>query len=161
GDRAEDRRRRSESHRRNAALIVEGPMRTILAAATVVLLALGAAAPARAQSALADEGKVRELLAVMKADQNMREMMPKMLDQIVTALSQRVPDMASKDRDEVMQLMQKAMVDNVGLLIEALVPVYRRNFTDADIAALTQFMRSPAGQSYVEKMPKLAVESME
>jgi hypothetical protein len=136
-------------------------MRNILAIAAVAVLALGAAAPARAQGALADEAQVRELLTVMKADQNMRDMLPKMLDQVTAALSQRVPDMASKDRDEVMQLMRNAMVENVGLLIEALVPVYRRNFTDAEIAGLIQFMKTPVGQSYVAKMPKLGVESLQ
>nr|WP_246534888.1 DUF2059 domain-containing protein [Wohlfahrtiimonas chitiniclastica] len=49
---------------------------------------------------------------------------------------------------------------NVDQLIDLLVPVYQKEFTEADVKAFLEFYQSPAGKKMIEKQPVIMQESM-
>lgn len=49
---------------------------------------------------------------------------------------------------------------NVDQLVELLVPVYQKQFTEEDVKAFLEFYQSPAGKKLVEKQPAIMQESM-
>lgn len=52
---------------------------------------------------------------------------------------------------------QRASAD---ALVATIVPIYERNFTDAEIDAMIAFYQTPEGQSVIAKMPAVLAESM-
>ena len=48
-----------------------------------------------------------------------------------------------------------------GKLIDLVIPIYNRHFTDEDIAALIKFYESPIGQKTARVMPQIAADSMQ
>lgn len=49
---------------------------------------------------------------------------------------------------------------NVDQLVDLLVPVYQKQFTEEDVKAFLEFYQSPAGKKMVEKQPAIMQESM-
>lgn len=49
---------------------------------------------------------------------------------------------------------------NVEQLVDLLVPVYQKQFTEEDVKAFLEFYQSPAGKKLVEKQPAIMQESM-
>lgn len=49
---------------------------------------------------------------------------------------------------------------NVDQLVDLLVPVYQKQFTEEDVKAFLEFYQSPAGKKLVEKQPAIMQESM-
>lgn len=49
---------------------------------------------------------------------------------------------------------------NVNQLVDLLVPVYQKQFTEEDVKAFLEFYQSPAGKKLVEKQPVIMQESM-
>lgn len=49
---------------------------------------------------------------------------------------------------------------NVDQLVDLLVPVYQKQFTEEDVKAFLAFYQSPAGKKLVEKQPAIMQESM-
>jgi uncharacterized protein len=45
--------------------------------------------------------------------------------------------------------------------VDAIVPIYQKHLTKADLEALTQFYGSPVGQKILNEMPAILSESME
>jgi hypothetical protein len=144
-------------------------MRVELRLATFGLFALGcasdpappAAAPVAApaakscpEAAVADaalpegkEAKARALIAYMPTQQ----VMSTMLDQYRQALHGLIPE----------ELWEAFRRDFSAKLVERLaVPIYVEKFTDAELAAMLRFYRSPEGSSVMAKMPQVMAESM-
>jgi len=46
-------------------------------------------------------------------------------------------------------------------LIDAIVPIYQKHLTKADLAAATAFYSSPAGQKILKELPSIMSESMQ
>ncbi|HUO26002.1 MAG TPA: DUF2059 domain-containing protein [Candidatus Aquilonibacter sp.] len=46
-------------------------------------------------------------------------------------------------------------------MIDAIVPIYQKHFTKSDLAAITAFYSSPAGQKVLKEMPAIMSEAME
>jgi hypothetical protein len=46
-------------------------------------------------------------------------------------------------------------------MLNAMVPVYEKHLTKSEVNAMAQFYLSPAGQSFLNKMPVIASESMQ
>ena len=52
-------------------------------------------------------------------------------------------------------------VFSIDELIEAIIPVYQRHLTHADVRSIIDFYNSPPGQKLVKEMPALMSESMQ
>jgi Uncharacterized protein conserved in bacteria (DUF2059) len=46
-------------------------------------------------------------------------------------------------------------------LIDAMVPIYQRHFTHADLVGVIEFYSSATGQKYLKEMPAMMSESMQ
>jgi len=135
---------------------------TRLAVPLCLACALVLAVPqARAQSQAATEAEVRELITVTKADQQLRQMMGPITAQIMGSIDTRVSGLTPELRAELTAIMTKVMTDNTAVFIEAFVPIYQKYLTEEEVTAVTAFMRTKVGQAFIEKNPKIAVESMQ
>jgi hypothetical protein len=75
---------------------------------------------------------------------------------------QRVPDATPEQLAKVDQLFDgifKTMP--VDEMIDAIVPIYQKHLTKTDLAAVTAFYSSPAGQKILEELPVIMSEAMQ
>lgn len=63
--------------------------------------------------------------------------------------------------DEFWDRYTRAILAEVGGLVERLAPIYAERFTLQEIQALTEFYRSPLGKRLVEEQPRMMSESYE
>jgi hypothetical protein len=138
----------------------------LLAAAAVVWALIGAQAQAQTQAAppaaaMATEAQVRELLQITKSDQQLKQIMPQLIDQIMGAIVQKLPGLPDAVREDTITAMKQVFVEGAGLFVEATIPIYQRNLTGEEIVAITAFVKTPAGKAFIEKTPKLMLEAMQ
>jgi hypothetical protein len=100
-------------------------------------------APAKADS-------IRELARITGQTNLAKQVMGQMIEQFKTML----PDVPASAWAEMMA------DENVDELMENMVPIYDRNFTQEDINGLLAFYRSDLGQRVLAKMPVVTQESM-
>jgi len=67
-----------------------------------------------------------------------------------------------KHLNEMLDGVMQDVVDTMHIdeIIEAMVPVYQRHFTNADIDAVLAFYSSPTGQKFLNELPSIMQESM-
>ncbi|GAA5104141.1 DUF2059 domain-containing protein [Wohlfahrtiimonas larvae] len=58
---------------------------------------------------------------------------------------------------QIAEVQKEFKVDQ---LVDLLVPVYQKQFTEEDVKAFLEFYQSPAGKKLVEKQPMIMQESM-
>jgi len=46
-------------------------------------------------------------------------------------------------------------------MVDAIIPIYQKHLTKADLAAVTAFYSSPAGQKILKELPAIMSESMQ
>jgi hypothetical protein len=130
-------------------------------------LAVAAVHPAFAEEALASEASVRELLALTEA-KKLSEGTIAQLDQFMNqAMTQelggRVP---TPEQQAILDELRTRLVALVkgALSWEQLEPryidMYRKSFSDAEIAGMVQFYKTPAGQAVINKMPVVVQNTM-
>lgn len=78
---------------------------------------------------------------------------------------QQMPDATPEEIKHLTEMLDGVMQDTVGSMhideiIEAMVPVYQRHFTNADIDAVLAFYSSPTGQKLLNELPSIMQESM-
>lgn len=75
---------------------------------------------------------------------------------------QRVPDATPEQIAKVDQLFdgifQGLPIDE---MVDAIVPIYQKHLTKADLAAVTAFYSSPSGQKILHELPAIMSESMQ
>lgn len=120
-----------------------------------------------ALAAPASEDSIKELLAVSQAQKlvdSVRGQLDTMMTSAVqTALKGKAPDPAEQRAIDRMRQRMSALYQNE-LAWEKLEPLYVRlyqeSFTDEEIAGMTAFYRTPAGQAVINKMPMLMQKTM-
>jgi hypothetical protein len=137
-------------------------------AAAAAFLLLTAAAPAvRAETPGANAAQIdperlkaaRELMAVVKADQNMTMLVPMILSQLRSVMPPLAPE-AEKARDEVMAEIEKQFKARTGEILDKLAMLYAQRFTADEMRTVAAFYQTEAGQKFVAAMPQLAAEGM-
>ncbi len=121
-------------------------MKRLVAAAIVVMVLV----PVGASGQETKEGKVRELLTLMRVS----DMSVQMLDGMMAAMRGAMPQV-----NEEFWTAFRAEV-KTDEFINLLVPIYASNFEEADLDGLIQFYRSPVGKRLVEKQPLILQQSM-
>jgi len=136
------------------------PRRSTFAVVAIVAAALLGAGPAASQPASPDAtAAARELLTTMRMADQLKAILPLLMQQLKPAIVQGRPDV-ERDLDALMPLMVELVNKRSAELIEATATVYVRHFTAAEMRQLTAFYREPIGQKLLEKMPTITQESM-
>ena len=142
-------------------------MSRVLLAATALALTLPLFAtepnPSKDQRAA-----VEQLLVAMKVDDSTRSAMDALIGQFekqmlesVNANGNQAEDLAETKELYAEFRQRAAKIDLSGDVHDALVRIYAKYFTNAEIEAMTAFYTSPAGRKSIEVMPQLMQESMQ
>lgn len=134
--------------------------RSTFTVAAVVVAALLGAAPAASQSASPDaEAAARELLTTMRMADQLKAILPLVMQQLRPAIVQGRPEV-ERDLDALMPTLLELVNQRSSQLVEATTTIYVRHFTPEEMRQLTAFYRTPAGQKLLEKLPVITQESM-
>ena len=134
--------------------------RSVLRVAALVATITLSFAVVHAQSAGSDaNAAARELISTMKLDQQFKALLPTILQSIKPAIVQNRPDV-DRDFDAFAPQLQSGFENRLGELIEAVVMIYASNFTADELRAATAFYRTPTGQTFLQKTPLLAQQTM-
>lgn len=101
----------------------------------------------------------RELILVMKATDQFKNLLPAIFQALKPALVQNRPDV-EKDFDAIIPLITNRAMQRVNELADMLATIYARNFSVSELHDLTAFYRSPTGQKLIERQPTIARESL-
>lgn len=93
--------------------------------------------------------RIRELLEVTGSG----KLGVQVVNQMIATYKAEVPSAPSDFWDEFSKEI------NPEGLIDLLVPIYAKHYTDEEIAALLKFYKSPIGQKVIEKMPLITQDS--
>jgi len=139
--------------------------RTFIAAALAVTLPLFATEPNPSKD---QRAAVQRLLEAMKVDDSTRSAMDALIGQFEKQMLDSVNANGNQSEDlaEAKELyaefrQRAAKIDLSGDVHDAMVRIYARYFTNAEIEAMTAFYTSPAGRKSIEVMPQLMQESMQ
>jgi hypothetical protein len=123
----------------------------------VLLLSL---VPVRAQSPASDaEVAARELVGVMKVEDQFKVLLPMVMKTLKPAIVQNRPDV-ERDFDALVPVLLAGMQARLGELSDAIVAVYASNFSAEELRAATAFYRTPVGQKFLQKNPLVAQQTM-
>jgi uncharacterized protein len=132
-------------------------VRMLIYALAVVLLGTGGA-PAQAVPPDA-AAAARELVVTMRADDQLRTILPLIMQQIKPAVVQNRPEVA-RDFDAIMPLMLEAMQARINDFVDATALIYAQNFAADDLREITAFYKGKAGQKFLQVMPAIAQQSL-
>jgi hypothetical protein len=113
-----------------------------------------------------DKADVLKFLDLMHAKTQMVQVLDGMAKQMRLGAEQgfkeKVPDATSEQLAKVDKLFddifQSLPIDE---MVDAIVPIYQKHLTKADLAAVTAFYSSPAGQKILKEMPAIMSEAMQ
>ena len=118
-------------------------------------------------SARADEAskmaKIDEMLTLMHADQMIRQVM----DQMQPMFAEQTRNMGLQENArQAAEEMQKKMMELMATKLSwdklkpAYIKLYAETLTEEEVDGAVAYYRSPAGQSFLKKMPLLTQKSM-
>jgi hypothetical protein len=129
----------------------------VLVLAVVVALCAG---PVVAQPAGDDPlPAARELIAVMRTTDQMKQLLPSIMQMLKPLITQGRPEVAD-DVDSLMPVLLDGMNARLDELTNEIAELYARNFSADEMRQVTAFYRTPVGQKFLEKMPALAQQSL-
>jgi hypothetical protein len=126
-----------------------------------------AAAPAVDQSTRDEVVRFMELLQVRSRMtmmmENMRTQQKRLMEQ---SLKQEKPDATPQEIQKMDQIMDTTLNSvlsdqTIDEMINALVPIYQKHFSKADLDGILAFYTSPVGQKLQSEQPAIMQESMQ
>lgn len=107
-------------------------------------------------TALSEETKLtkKESIKKLLVLSGSADMGKQMLDQMIDSYKKTMPSVTEKFWDE---FKKKASEDS---LIEMIIPIYDKYFSQEDIDGLIVFYESPAGKKFVSVLPDLTKEAV-
>ncbi|MBW8304668.1 MAG: DUF2059 domain-containing protein, partial [Brevundimonas sp.] len=133
-------------------------MRFMIVCLTAALAGAALAAPpVRANEApqAASEPSARQLALTRRyIDLTMTDQFDSAIRQMIVDLAARDPDVRDfpeEDRRFLVDLTGELTTDMIPRMIDAMVPVYARTFTEAELEALIEFYDTEVGRSILEK----------
>jgi hypothetical protein len=128
--------------------------------ALVLAASLVGARPAAAQAPAPDQlAAAKELVAASRASDQLRTLMPLIMRQLKPAIAQGRPDV-ERDFDAALPSLLDGINARTDDFTDAIALIYARNFTIDELHEIASFYRSPIGQTFLQKMPVIAQESM-
>ncbi len=95
--------------------------------------------------------KIKTLLELTGSAKQSRELMDVMINSL-TATSSNLP------REVFLESIKKEI--NFNELINEMVPIYHKHFTEADVDGMIKFYQSDVGKKMIDKMPSILAEYM-
>jgi hypothetical protein len=127
----------------------------------VVVASLFHMGPATAQTTNPELiAAAKELVTVMRMADQIKTMVPMIMNAIKPAIVQNRPEVA-KDYDALVPEFAQLMISRADGFVAGMATVYARNFTVAQLREITDFYRTPTGKAMLEKQPVLAQEGLE
>jgi len=126
-----------------------------LSAAAAIFLTL--AAPALAE---AKQDKIRALLKLTNANATATKTSDALADQMLASLQNNNPSVPPTAWLVMQQELDEAFNASVPQLVEAMVPLYDRHFTESELDDLMAFYSTPTGRKTLVAVPALMQESM-
>jgi uncharacterized protein len=109
----------------------------------------------------AKEADIRQLMDVAGTKALMAQMMGTMETSIKPMLSNAFPPGDYREKLIDLFIAKFKSQSNLQQLLDLIVPIYDKYFSDKEIKDLIQYYRTPLGQKTIEVMPKLFAESQE
>jgi len=132
----------------------------VMVLACLVVLGLTGAGEVRAQAVDADaKAAAKELIIAMRAADQMRAILPTLLQAIKPVIVQGRPEI-ERDYDVIQRQIAEAFVADLDGFMEAMAFIYVRHFSAAEMRDLAKFMRGPTGQKFLDKNPVVTQEGM-
>jgi len=140
--------------------------KVLAAAATSLLLACSAIAQQTAASEIPTKEQVREFLEIMQTKQMMQQMVDGMKAAqrkgAEEAFKRFIPDPKTEQLQRVYGIMDDTFQDfPIDEMMDAMVPIYQRHLTKADLDAVIAFYKSPTGQKLMKERPAMMAEGMQ
>jgi len=108
--------------------------------------------PASAASNATKDAKIRELITLMGTPKVAIEMMKSE----VASLKKLMPFPPAAQDDFEKEFLAAI---NTRELVNLIVPIYDRHFSEQDVDAMLAFYRSPVGQHFIKALPQVTAES--
>ena len=113
-----------------------------------------------------DKAEVVKFLDLMHARSQMVQTLEGMAKQMRLGAEQgfkaKVPNATPEQLAKVDQLFDGIFKSlPVDEMVDAIVPIYQKHLSKADLAAITAFYSSPAGQKILKEMPAIMSEAMQ
>ena len=112
-----------------------------------------------------DKADVMKFLDLMHAKAQMAQVVQGMAQQMrlgaEQGFKQKVPDATPEQLAKVDQLVDSIATFPVDEMVDAIIPIYQKHLTKADLAAITAFYSSDAGQKILKEIPAIMSESMQ
>ncbi|MBI1264138.1 MAG: DUF2059 domain-containing protein [Alphaproteobacteria bacterium] len=133
--------------------------RVRIAFVCVLMLAPGALAHASAaQEPDAHLQQAREVVELMGAEQLYRDMITVTMPLLEPSFRQSWPGVSDKAIQQAMDLLGSALIGAAPGFMDETAALYRRSFTQAELEALADFLRSPAGARFIALQPQIMQE---
>ena len=114
----------------------------------------------------ASDEKIRTMLKVSKADRMLDQMldglslqMKQSFDPIIATLPEKDRPVAQKVMDEFWIRFIESARANGETLISDIGKIYKKHLTEEEVQASIEFYQTPSGQSLLDKMPTVMMES--
>lgn len=132
----------------------------------LLVVSVWASAQAAAVSEAPDKADVVKFLDLMHARQQMEQVLAGTVRQMKLGaedgFKQKVPNATPEQLAKVDKMFDTLFAAlPLDELVDAIVPIYQKHLTKADLAAVTAFYSSPAGQKILKELPAIMSESMQ
>jgi uncharacterized protein len=143
-------------------------MKSMVFAALICLVVPAGFAQQNANSAQgqpASKENVERFLEAMHTREMMQNMIATMAEQMHEMVREQIQKTPNLPHD--FEAQQDQRMDDfarnfpVDEMIQAMVPIYQRHFTEREIDDLVAFYSSPTGQKMVKEMPAITAEAMQ
>jgi len=144
-------------------------MKSIALAALICLLGVPAGFAQQNVNGAKDEPASKENVERFLAAMHTREMMQNMIATMAEQMHGMVREQTQKTPNlpHGFEAQQNERMDDfarnfpVDEMIQAMVPIYQKHFTEREIDDLVAFYSSPTGQKMVKEMPAISAEAMQ
>jgi uncharacterized protein len=102
---------------------------------------------------------IEKLLDITGALKNGRAMTQEVTNQMIDTLKAKRPNTTSKELEDIRVAANSVISERFPELIDVLIPIYEKYYTDAEIKALIKFYSSDLGKKLINVMPMATQES--
>ena len=126
----------------------------------IVLVLFVAAWPAAAQQPSPEAmAAAKELIAVSRAADQFKTILPLIAQQLKPAIVQGRPEV-ERDYDKIMPIMTELALKHFGSVTDDMAAIYAGTFSAEEMRQVTAFYRTPVGQKFLDKVPDILQQSM-
>ena len=99
------------------------------------------------------ENNIRKMLEATGVERNFAVLIPRLIEME----KESNPNIPVEFWD---RFQQKMLDESMQEVYDALIPIYKKHLTEADVQGIMEFYSTPAGKSLIEKTPMIMQESM-